>query len=60
MRKNGSQRLIDILSNIEKWMVRDKKTRKMYIIPKKISNEGALIYKAFKIKRNEKPYQLIR
>ena len=55
----GAQRFIDILSNIEKWIVQDKKTRKIYVIPKKISDEGTLIYKAFKIKRNEKPYQMI-
>ena len=54
----GSQKIIDILSEIESWILKDIKKQKMYIIPKEISEDGALIYKAFGVKRNEKPYRL--
>ena len=53
------QSLIDILSGIESWLVEDIKKKKLYVIPKKISEDGALIYKAFGIQRDEKSYRLV-
>ena len=55
----GPREFIDILSEIEKWVAKNIKTGRWYVIPRKISKEGNRIYKAFGIKRHNIPYRLI-
>ena len=55
----GSKELLDILSEIEKWVVRESKSKKTYLIAKKNSEEGVKIYKALGMGRNEAPHLLL-
>ena len=55
----GPQEFIDILSGIERWLAKDIKTGRWYVIPKRISREGGRIYKAFGIERPHAPYRLL-
>ena len=45
------QRFMDILSGIERWAVKDIKSGGVYVIPRRMSEEGNRIYKAFGVKR---------
>ena len=54
----GPGELIDILSGIERWLIRDNHTGNWYVIPKGICTEGKKIYKAFGIKRSYGSYRL--
>jgi len=55
----GPQKLIDILSDIETWQVEDERTGEKYRIPKELSREGAVVYKAFGIKRRLIPDRVL-
>ena len=55
----GPQEFIDILSGIEKWVAKDIKTGRWYVIPRRISMHGSRIYKAFGIEYCRAPYRLI-
>lgn len=50
--------LIDILSGIERWVAKDLRTGRQYVIPKKLSKEGRRIYRAFGIERKNSPYRI--
>ena len=54
----GPGELIDILSGIERWLIKDNHTGNWYVIPKVISAEGRKIYEAFDIKRSSGSYRL--
>ena len=51
--------LIDILSGIEKWVTKDLRTGRQYVIPKKLSKEERRIYKVFGIERKNSPYRIL-
>ena len=53
------QELMDILSGIESWQVKDEKTGQRYVIPKELSKDGRLIYKALGLKRGLIPYKIL-
>ena len=54
----GPGELIDILSGIERWLIKDNHTGNWYVIPKVICAEGRKIYEAFDIKRSSGSYRL--
>ena len=54
----GPGELIDILSGIERWLIKDKQTGNWYVVPKAICEEGKRIYKAFGIRRSYGSYRL--
>ena len=52
----GPEEFLNILSGIERWVLRDKTNGKLYVIPKSNSKEGREIYKALKLERKELAY----
>lgn len=54
----GPGELMDILSGIERWLIKDSQTGNWYVIPKAICEEGKKIYEAFGIKRSSGSYRL--
>ena len=54
----GVERLIKTLCDVEKWTVKDIKTKEKYVISKKTSKTAQNIYKALGLQRKEVAYQL--
>ena len=50
---------IDILSRVEGWILKDIKSGNRYLVPRRMSKVACQIYKAFAVKRNYTPYQIL-
>ncbi len=54
----GVETLIRILCEVEKWILKNSKTKQKYMIFKELSKEAKKIYQAFDIQRQELAYRL--
>ena len=54
----GVGELLDILCQVERWVLEDEKTKRRYMVLKRLTQEASKIYRAFGIKREEKSYLL--
>ena len=55
----GPKHFIDILSRVESWIFKDIKSGNKYLVPRRMSETACQIYKAFAVKRNYSPYQIL-
>ena len=56
--KMSCEKLRDELNNVEASIVKDKVSKKRFVIPSKVTESVSQIYKAFKLKRDDRPYRI--